>query len=638
MRQALARPLENIDPGVPDTLQQMLEIQFERLHVTEQAVLKSASVAGDRFSAWGISESLNMEPTDVEAVCEMLVERQQFIKQAGIHEFSSEIVSSTYEFRHSLYRHAIYKRISDIVRSTLHRKVGERLESLCTSDVEDYECAQIHNLYSQGQQEFASELALHFEHGRVYEKAIEYLLLTARNADRRFAQRDSISILQHALELVPRLASGIRAETEIKILDRLGDAHYALGEMENSARVYQVEADRATQGGLKGAHVHALIALARPAGFIEPDGAITFCDKAVEVGASQDDLVLQARARLLAASTRLLYLGWRKEDADVCAAAKQRIRDQGTSSLSGEEVLYAHVLTFEGNYAEVLRWVGEDISNMAETPSMVLYPALTARGIALAHLSQLGEALRIVRMGQRIAERNGNDPWCTIFRCREAWLRMTLFDFEGARQLCATTMRSRGEWGQDSQRKTVAKLYSGQTELALGRHQQALLYFKQILDQPLHPRYFLQWYWRMNAQLGAANAWLARGDTATAHHEIDLSLAAVLSTADPVMQTMAWESKARVAIAEEDLASAADCVNNAQTILEKFDIPNPAWRLHATAHDLFTQAGKKEEAERHRSRAETVIWCLANSLPEDEPLRATFLAAEPVRRILGGAS
>ena len=103
------------------------------------------------------------------------------------------------------------------------------------------------------------------------------------------------------------------------------------------------------------------------------------------------------------------------------------------------------------------------------------------------------------------------------------------------------------------------------------------------------------------------------------------------------MQTMAWDSKARVAIAEEDLASAADCVNNAQMILEKFDIPNPAWRLHATAYDLFTQAGKKEEAERHRSRAETVIWCRANSLPEDEPLRATFLAAEPVRRILGGS-
>jgi predicted ATPase len=47
--------LETIAPSVPETLQQMLEAQFDRLSTPEQCVLKSASVAGERFSVWTIA-------------------------------------------------------------------------------------------------------------------------------------------------------------------------------------------------------------------------------------------------------------------------------------------------------------------------------------------------------------------------------------------------------------------------------------------------------------------------------------------------------------------------------------------------------------------------------------------------------
>ena len=44
----LTAGLTQIVPGVPETLQQMLEIQVEHLSEAEQRVLKSASVAGAR--------------------------------------------------------------------------------------------------------------------------------------------------------------------------------------------------------------------------------------------------------------------------------------------------------------------------------------------------------------------------------------------------------------------------------------------------------------------------------------------------------------------------------------------------------------------------------------------------------------
>src|SRR5262249_16892247 len=165
-------PLEEIDLGVPETLQGMLEVQFDQLSVPEQRILKSASVAGEHFSVWAIAASVDMTPDKIEDLCEGLAERQQFIKSTGIEELSNGSVSAYYEFRHSLYRQVIYRRLSEVSRSRLHRALGERLRSLCTP--------------GKREQELASELALHFERGHEYEHAIRCLVLSAENAAGRF--------------------------------------------------------------------------------------------------------------------------------------------------------------------------------------------------------------------------------------------------------------------------------------------------------------------------------------------------------------------------------------------------------------------------------------------------------------------
>ena len=48
-------PLEQVDPGVPETLRQMLEIQLQHLSDAERQLLKCASVAGQRFTAWSVA-------------------------------------------------------------------------------------------------------------------------------------------------------------------------------------------------------------------------------------------------------------------------------------------------------------------------------------------------------------------------------------------------------------------------------------------------------------------------------------------------------------------------------------------------------------------------------------------------------
>src|SRR5258705_93859 len=167
---ALTAPLHDIYPGIPETLQQMLENQFEQLSAEEQRILETCSVAGERFSVWAAAAMLETLPTSIEETCDRLARRQQFIRFVGIQNAANGADSAHYEFRHSLYRQALYRQLSSANRSKLHRSLGEWLMAA----------------YTAGRRELASELALHFEAGRAFEQAtrgldiVEWLIVVCK--------------------------------------------------------------------------------------------------------------------------------------------------------------------------------------------------------------------------------------------------------------------------------------------------------------------------------------------------------------------------------------------------------------------------------------------------------------------------
>jgi tetratricopeptide (TPR) repeat protein len=613
----LVTPLEEIDADVPETLQRLLEAQLDQLNASEQEILNSASVAGDRFSVWAIA-TREFGPEQIEDLCEALAQRQQFIESRGIEELSDGSVSAHYEFRHSLYRQVIYRRLSEVSRSKLHRRLGERLASLCTP--------------GKREQELASELALHFERGREYELAIRYLMLAAENAAGRFAYRDAIQVFQQALELVPKVASSVGANLETQILELIGDAHYALGAMADSAEAYAAGAARAAEAGLVAARVSALIGLMRPFGLIDPDQGIAAVDQAAQLSRSLDDPLLVARTQMLAAATRLLYDRWRKEDADLCVSAHQRIRELGGSPPPYHRMMHAYVRALQGSHHEAVEVFEAFIPKIDETSSLMAYHfALGGKMFALLCLGRFGEVLRIVRAAKAMAEKNGNDPW--LFNFREAWLRILAFDFAGARRLCESILRAGADY-QTGQPETIARIATGYVELERGNFGQASEYFRQVGDPRITPKFFLHWVWRISARLASSQVWLASGNLTNARSEAEVFLESALSTADPYLQALAWEMRSRIAIAEQDWNGAHKYIEPALAALEGSEMPAAAWQVHATAWDLRTRAKDEEAAETHRARAEAHILAIANSFAPDEPLRQSFLAAAPVRRVL----
>ena len=142
------------------------------------------------------------------------------------------------------------------------------------------------------------------------------------------------------------------------------------------------------------------------------------------------------------------------------------------------------------------------------------------------------------------------------------------------------------------------------------------------------------WYWRMRLESALTEVWLAKVDLAQARPQAEKFLKATLATAEHAWQALALEVNARIAMAELDLTRAQDCIAKGLSAMEGFEVPLAAWRVHATAAELYQRMKSRELAKRHLALSRDTIMKLANSLPAEKPLRDIFLSAPRVRNAI----
>ena len=123
----LRRRLDEIAVGVPDNLRQLIEQQLEQLDPEVQALLETASVAGVRFTAVTVAAGMDAAVEVVEAHCDTLARRDQFMRSRGTAVWPDGTVVAQFEFRHTLYQEVLYHRVSITRRMRLHQQIRERL-------------------------------------------------------------------------------------------------------------------------------------------------------------------------------------------------------------------------------------------------------------------------------------------------------------------------------------------------------------------------------------------------------------------------------------------------------------------------------------------------------------------------------
>ncbi len=196
-----------VELGVPDNLRHLIERQIERLSPEEQRVLEGASVVGTSCSAVAIGAGLAEDVSWVEEHCEELVRRHQFLSPARIVELPDGTITPRYEFIHSLYVDVPYSRIPAMRRAQIEQRIGVSGESI----------------YGDRVGEIASELAMHFEEGRDWPRAVKYLRMAAENAIARSAHFEAVDLARRGLDVMRALPESTeRDQHELAVRMLLG--------------------------------------------------------------------------------------------------------------------------------------------------------------------------------------------------------------------------------------------------------------------------------------------------------------------------------------------------------------------------------------------------------------------------------
>jgi tetratricopeptide (TPR) repeat protein len=134
----------------------------------------------------------------------------------------------------------------------------------------------------------------------------------------------------------------------------------------------------------------------------------------------------------------------------------------------------------------------------------------------------------------------------------------------------------------------------------------------------------MDWYWRLPLEWGMVNLLMATADNAGAQVRAERYVMLAEATDERMWQSLAWETRARVALAQGVPAEAVEYIVKAQAASKAFETPLADWRVHDTAAAAYTAIGDRRQARIHAQASIAVRKRIAQTLPEGHSLRLTL--------------
>lgn len=190
----------------PNSLREMIELQLASLDRGERELLQAASVAAPEFRSASVAAALEQDGDEgleaVERACDRLIERRRLRQHAGAQTWPDGTRTTTYRFRHELYRQVLYEGMPQGLRRRCHQRIGERLE----------------RAFGPDRMRVAAELVSHFGRSGDDDRTVTYSLLAAEQAWQRYAVPEAAVFLRDALRRLDNLpASPERDLKELQV-------------------------------------------------------------------------------------------------------------------------------------------------------------------------------------------------------------------------------------------------------------------------------------------------------------------------------------------------------------------------------------------------------------------------------------
>ena len=618
---SLSRPLSELELEVPQTVRSMISKKVDSLAEEERRTLQYASVEGQEFHSPVVASLVGVDEVYLEELLARIEKTHRLIITEGEEEFPDRTLTTRYRFSHALYQNLLYDDLVNKRRVLLHRQVGEQLE----------------RHYGQRARQIAAKLARHFELGRDFPRAVEYLVHAADNASALYANAEAAEHYTRALNLVEKLPSESQAETLSALYRKRGATNMALSQFDQSINDYQNMLKHGAVFASPEKKAEGLNALATTLFFAHRvDEMEVRVREALDTAKLAGSETLRLDTMCLMGLKHLCY-GELAEARPILdeVIEKARAIDHKPALVWG--LTWRGCLYFFQTQYQLALECEQEARELASKlrDAFLLLTAMFFYGLSKGNLGHISEAIATLEEAIAMAGRNGDRFWFPRMPNCIGWLHREMQDFEGALK-------------HDREGLEVARQYhvleaeaNSLINLAIdhaneGKPAETISAFRETHDIFERDAWFR---WRYNIRLEAATAthWLRQGDLARAgefacrlidtakEHEVHKYIAE------------AHRLNAQIAMAkgEPDVAEAELMAGLRE--LRDYPAPLVAWRTYADLGRLHAKRGDQVTAQSAFTEALTIIDACASNVT-DEGLRETFLNSSVVREVTAGAS
>jgi serine/threonine protein kinase/tetratricopeptide (TPR) repeat protein len=613
---SLSRPLSELDLEAPESVRSMISKKIDSLAAEERRTLQYASVEGAEFLSTVVASLLDVDEVDLEERMANLEKTHRLIVTRGEEELPDGSLATRYRFAHALYQNFLYADLVNKRRVMLHRQAGE----------------QLLRHYSKRAPQIATQLALHFERGRDFPRAIEYLIHAGDNATTLYANAEAADHYTRAIGLVEKLPDEAQSERLVTLYQKRGAVNMALSRFAQSVDDYTHMLEYQKSLGSPEKQAEALNALALTLFYSHRlEEMETRANEAREAAKLSGSAALSVQTEALMALKYLCYgeLDLAKPTLDDLITRAREIDNK--PALAAGLIWRGCLYFFQTEYERAIEVEIEGRRLASELrDGFLLIASMFFMGLSQGNLGRMSEALATIEEAIRMAGRNGDLFWYPRMPNCIGWIHRELQDFEGALKHNQQGLEI-GHQHHVLEAQANSLINLGIDYTHSGKSEETISAFHKVGEIFERDAWFR---WRYNIRLHAAMAEhsLRLGDTAKAREVVSRLLETAGKYEVHKYTAVGHKLLAQIAIAEGDVATAESEFAAALDELRRYTVPVVEWTIRAELGRVKASAGDDVAARDAFAKSAEIIDSIAASVA-DVSLRETFLTSDAVREV-----
>ena len=607
----LVRPIAKIE--LPDSVRDVVLGRLGRLDPASRDVLRVAAVIGREFPRRVLERVIPEAPAALE-------ERLRALRAAELIHNARVWPEVVYAFRHALTHEVAYEAQPEGERRSQHARIGEAVEQV----------------YADRVSEQYGVLAHHYAQAQRWDKALEYLMAAAEQAERSFSTHEALALYDEAFGAAQRLSGEVgNTETLIKIHQAKARLYFVTSDFERSEAEGERILPLARLIGDRGNEADALAVIAWGATWgRQIELALRSAREAIAVAEPAGAQFAHGRAYLTIGFVRGVT-GVLEESApalDKAIAISTAAGDTVNRSLSLS--VAGLVRNWAGEYDEASRLQREGMAIAREHGQLMpLLFSCFIHGLTLTAKGEYDEACALFTEGLSLAKRIGDEAiHHRLLNCL-GWLYAELGDLDEAAALNATSAqigrRRRDPGSQPNAELNLAEIFSARGDEAHAQDQ-----YDSVFKYYANPSVSLWMRFRYSIRMfaGMGELAVARGDLQTARRHSAECLDLATRTNARKNLVKGWRLAGAIASAERDWDRAEGHFRAARDLAVTLGNPAQHWKTELALGHFFRDTGRTVDAQQAYQRSFDVMRRVRDSLREPR-LREAFAKNPDLARL-----